>query len=181
MQTESVSSRMSFALKEATDYYSYNEEERIATEKLWGSSVGTRLEMWRSVQYFLQDTPVFGVGNGNYNKAMTQYVEQGKLNETVNRHGHPHNVFVNAIITKGLLGLFATCLVFFFPLFVYIKTFALSRYSALTGITLVLCFFLISMNETAPFYKSNFVATFLILGLVIFQYHMTAIKNKSYG
>ncbi|MGD9385839.1 MAG: hypothetical protein PVF28_04735, partial [Thioalkalispiraceae bacterium] len=84
---------------------------------------------------------------------------------------------IGAVIDKGLLGLAATLFVCFFPLYVYLKTYRINKYAALTGILYVITMWILSMNETAPFEKSNFLATYLIYSLVIFQNHMHALKN----
>ena len=180
LSSGNVSSRMSTAYKEFTDYMALTETDKRITASI-GTSVGTRLEMWRAAPLVLRDHTLFGVGNGNYKQAMQKYIESKELNPVVAQHGHAHNVFVNVLIVKGLLGLVITCLVLFYPLYVYIKTFRKSQFSASIGISFICLIFLISMNETAPFVKANFVATFLIISLVIFQNHMQNVKRKTHG
>ncbi len=174
--SESVNSRMSKAINEVVEYI---ETSRLdPANKAAASSAGARLEMWRASSLFIKDYPLLGVGNGNYQSIMKGYADQGLVHVHISKHGHPHNVFVNGLMTKGLLGLLCTCLVFFFPLAIYIKTFRFNEFIAKVGILYVTVMFLISMSEAAPFNKSNFVATYLILSLVIFQNHMQAIKKN---
>ena len=177
---ENIRARMTVAYSELTDYLSLDDPDKRVSTTI-GTSVGTRLEMWRIAPLVLRDHTFLGVGNGNYEKALKIYVDEKKLNQVVILNSHAHNVFVNVLIVKGLLGLVITCLVLFYPLYVYIKTFRQSQSTASLGIIFVSLIFVISMNETAPFVKSNFVATYLLLSLVIFQNHMKHIRSEHYG
>lgn len=177
--SESVSHRMSRAYTELVNYFQKVDPDAKRTDISYaGTSVGVRLEMWRVAPLFVKDYPLFGVGNGNYHSKVLDYIEQGKINPDMARHDHPHNVFLNAIYNKGIVGLISTCLVFFFPLYVYIKTYKVNKYSAATGILFIVAMFTFSMNESAPFLKSNFLAIYLVFGLVIFQNHMARIKGQ---
>lgn len=174
-----VKERMNTAFNEIATYL--NTRDHAKATDIAGSSTGTRLEMWRTTPLFLQDHPLVGIGNGNYQKGMGKYVAEGKVNPLVLAHGHAHNVFVNTIIHKGLLGLLTVLGVFFYPLYIYIKTYRANKYTALTGIFFVTVMFMLSMNESAPFWKDNFAATYIILSLVIFQNHMKEIKKSDYA
>lgn len=175
--SDSIQNRLDVAYKEIQTYYV---EENTARPEfnLAPSSVGTRLEMWRATPLFLQDTPFFGIGNGNYHKVMTKYVEQGKIHPTVLNHGHAHNAFVNALFNKGLAGFLLVCLIMFYPLYIYIRTYRLNPMSSRLGIIMISTIFLISLNAPAPFYKGNFVAIYMILTVLLFSYHMQHIRNK---
>ncbi len=180
LSLENVKSRMSIAYNEYSDYMALDTtDDRVNAEIV--TSVGTRLEMWRIAPLVLRDHTLFGVGNGNYKPALQEYIDTRQLNKVVAQHAHAHNVFVNVLVVKGLLGLLITCLVLFYPLYIYIKTFRQSQATAILGIMFVTIIFLVSMNETAPFVKSNFVATYLLLSLVIFQNHMRHIRSYLNG
>jgi O-antigen ligase len=174
--SQPINSRMTSAISELQDYLALD-DHADPENYAGGTSVGIRLEMLRVAPLVLIDHTLLGVGNGNYQKTVKQYAEQRMLHPEITHHTHPHNVFVGAAVDKGLLGLIATLLVFFFPLYVYFKTYKLSKYSALSGILYVTTMFIFSMNETAPFEKSNFLATYLVFSLIIFQNHMRHIKS----
>ena len=175
-----VKSRMMLAYQELTDYLALSTKDARISATI-NSSVGTRLEMWRIAPLVLRDHTLFGVGNGNYNEALQVYVDNKELNRAVIDHSHAHNVFVNVLIVKGLLGLMITCLVLFYPLYVYVRTFKASPSTAAIGILFITLIFLISMNETAPFVKSNFVATYLLISLVLFNGHLQQIRRQLNG
>ena len=177
LSSASIKSRMGVAINDLTNYLSLDASEKTSSD-VELDSVSVRLELWRASPYFISDNPLFGNGNGNFNNGIRNYVSNGLINPYAVHYAHPHNVFVGAVIDKGLFGLTATLLVFFFPLYIYIKTFRESKFSAITGIFYVTVMFVFSMNETAPFEKSNFVATYLVYSLVIFQHHMQFLKNK---
>lgn len=176
--TPQVKNRISQAYDQFSQYAKLSKNERNTTGHLENSSVGIRLEMWRSAPLILRDSPIFGVGNGNYNKVMEKYVLEKELNPVVNEHSHAHNVFVNVLVLKGTIGLIITILVMFFPLYVYIVTYRYARDSAKVGILFVTVMVIISMNETAPFVKSNFVATYLLISIILFQYNMMKYKQS---
>lgn len=180
--SESIQSRMTRAYSDLTNYFSKKDPDyNVSDISYAGTSVGARLEMWRVAPEFLKDYPVFGVGNGNYHKTIEKYVREGKVHSDMLLHDHPHNVFLNAVYNKGLLGLVSTCLVFFFPLYIYLATYKQGRNTALIGVFFITTIFFFSMNSVAPFFKSNFIATYLIFGLVIFQNHMASIKHQQVG
>ena len=179
--TPDIKSRMLSAYYEYKDYFEISKTTEKRVSSPLSSSVGTRLEMLRITPLILRDHTLFGVGNGNYNKAMKVYTDNKELNPAVNSHSHAHNVFVNVLIVKGLFGLVITCLVLFYPLYVYIKTYESSKVTASIGILFIILILLVSMNETAPFVKSNFVATYLLISVVIFENHMKTIKRYNHG
>jgi O-antigen ligase len=176
----SVNSRMSLAYTSLKNYLAL-ENHADPKNTAVNTSVGTRLEMWRAAPLVLREHPLVGVGNGNYNVTVKEFAKQGLIHPAVTHHSHPHNVFVGATIDKGLIGLVSVLLVFFFPLYVYIKTYPAARASAITGILYVVTIFAYSMNETATFEKSNFLATNLVFGLVIFRNHVKNLKQVSAG
>ena len=167
---------MTVAINDLVRYIKLEDVSKVTDRKQF-DSLSIRLELWKSTPYFVKDYPLLGVGNGNFQKSIKKYVDQGYLNPIAAEYDHAHNVFVNATVNKGLLGLTTTCLVFFLPLFVYLKSYRESKYSAIIGILYTAVMFIISLNESAPFYKSNFVATFLILSMVIFQNHLHMLKK----
>lgn len=176
--SDSINRRMSIAYQDLVVYLGMDNHADVNNNIEFGS-VSVRLELWRSTPYYLKDHPVVGVGNGNFNKTIKNYIKDGVINPVAINYDHLHNVFFNAAVNKGILGLLVTCLVFFLPLYVYLKTYRVNRNSATTGILYTAVMFLISMNEAAPFNKSNFVATYLILTMVIFHNHMQEVKIAS--
>jgi len=65
-----------------------------------------RLELWRSSVAMIGDSPVLGVGPGNFLEAYrTRYVQPSAWQEI--NLGHPHNIVLDYLLRAGLLGLVA--------------------------------------------------------------------------
>ena len=178
--SSSVNQRVTTAFSDISTYLDISETD-TKDHPINYSSIGARLEMWKTVPLFISDHTFFGVGNGNYQSEMKKYVDNGKANSAVLVGSHAHNVFVNTIITKGITGLSIVMLLFIYPLYIYIKTFKICRDTAVVGIIHTCMLFIISMNESAPFWKANFVAVNIIFSLVIFQSHIGNLKNEIKG
>lgn len=169
-----ISSRFSTAEKEIKRYFA---EENKAGLKRLGSS-DTRLEMWRSLQYFARDHAIFGVGTGNYNKAVQVYIGQGLVNKAIGKFSHPHNAFANAFMLKGIFGLIVTLLLIFYPLYIFIKTKGPDKYIAIFGIIHLTSMFIHSMNESATFNKGNFAAVLLVYLTCFYSSHLQTTEKE---
>ncbi len=158
------------------NYYQFfvNDPEKLNPHSV--TSTGTHLEMLRSVKYFLQDSPVVGVGRFNYEVHIKEYIAQGKVHPAA-AAGHPHNVFAEALVSKGLLGFAVVVLMFFYPLYIFIRDFRKSRTTARAGIVFITTILIVMQTEAAVIVKGNFVAVFLLLLAVIFSWHINSVKQ----
>jgi len=170
-----ISSGFSAAGKEIKRYFST--QNKAGLESL--GSADTRLEMLRSLKYFARDHALLGVGTGNYNKAIQDYVDQGLVNPAIGNHSHPHNAFANAFMLKGVFGFITTVLLIFYPLYVFIRNKGADKHIAIFGIIHITSMFIHSMNEAAPFNKGNFVAVLLVFLSCFYSWHLqnTATEN----
>jgi O-antigen ligase len=162
---------------EFSDYYTFFMKHPDQPNPYGHGSAGVRLEMLRSVQYFLQESPILGVGRYNYSLYAKKYSEQGKVNPAVAEHGHPHNVFAEALVSKGLLGFVVVVLMFFYPLYIFIRDFRKSRTSARAGIYFISTILIVMQTDNAVIIMGNFVAVFLLLLAVLFSWHINSVKQ----
>ncbi|HVA55854.1 MAG TPA: O-antigen ligase family protein [Gammaproteobacteria bacterium] len=73
------------------------------------TSVGKRFEMWRAAwQLFLQH-PFLGVGTGAYQAKTNELIHIGQVAPFIGVYDHPHNDYLDALSSRGILG-FATLL-----------------------------------------------------------------------
>ena len=171
-----VKNRMDIAFSEYETYYKYDDQQKV-TNGL--SSVGTRLEMARATQYFLSDAPVWGVGPGNYRQVAQQYVDNGLVNAEIARHGHPHNAYLEALFSKGFIGLISLLLLMYYPLYYFLKTYKQSRETANLGTIHILAFSAFMLTDASPILMNNF-SSILLLGLaVFFSWHVSKVKGKT--
>lgn len=172
--SDAVRDRVNLASKQVESYLT-EEPDVLRKQDLSAISVGTRFEMWRATQYFLRDTPIFGVGRGNYNRAMQEYIDQGLVNPVVNNHSHPHNAYIETLMSRGLLGLSVMLFLMYYPLWIFFQTRKDSPHTALLGIVHIISISIFSLTEASTFIKGNFVAINLIFLSIFFSWHMQKI------
>lgn len=141
-------------------------------------SVPARLEMWRAAAMIFRDNAVFGVGRGNYAGAARKYVEQGQVHPDVTQHSHPHNAYLEMMVSKGSLGLLAFLALLLYPLAVFARTHRRARETALLGMTLITGFALFSLTDASPFIKGNFISLFLIYLAAVFAWHTERLRGQ---
>lgn len=77
------------------------------------TSVGGRFMMWKASWKMFLSNPLFGVGTGDYITTVNRYVDSGEFPGYLLEFNQPHNIFVFALATNGLLGLTALLFVFY--------------------------------------------------------------------
>lgn len=86
------------------------------------TSLGIRFQLWSSAWDAFQKKPIFGWGNNGIRQIHKQQLEQGKISEFIyNFNYHAHNQFLDEMAKRGIIGLFALCLVYFYPISVFYK------------------------------------------------------------
>ncbi len=81
----------------------YTEDEK--------GSTGARLELWKGALLMFKESPVWGAGTGNFQPIIKRLVLEKKIRETP-IIGHAHNIFLQTLATKGIVG-FAILIVLF--------------------------------------------------------------------
>jgi O-antigen ligase len=76
------------------------------------SSLGDRLVMWKAALKMFLANPLFGVGTGDYMATMKAFVAEGTVPERILGYNQPHNMYLFALATNGVLGLAALLLLF---------------------------------------------------------------------
>jgi len=171
--SDKVQHRINNGINEVTTYFNSLKKYPEQPEKYAArTSLGTRLEMWRSTKYFFSEAPWFGVGRFNYKKKAQEFVDQGLANQAIAIHSHPHNAYIEMIMSKGVFGLLSLLLLMYYPMYVFIKTRNVSRDSAFAGIVLITAYTIFSLTEASTFIKNNFVAIYLVYLSVFFSWHL---------
>lgn len=68
-------------------------------------SVGTRLEMWRASLVIARDYWITGVGWRAFPGTARGYADRGEINPLATHHPHPHNTYLEFLVSYGLVGL----------------------------------------------------------------------------
>jgi hypothetical protein len=79
------------------------------------SSVGQRLEMWAVAGTLFLEAPTTGVGTGAYIMSAQRLVDEGAAPPMTAIYDHPHNEVMDALSSRGLVGLAALLLLFAVP------------------------------------------------------------------
>jgi len=77
------------------------------------TSLGMRFLMWKAAIMMFLSNPLVGVGTGGYGPTMAAYVAAGQFPEFLLQFNQPHNMYLFALATNGLVGLAALLYVFF--------------------------------------------------------------------
>jgi len=168
-----VKARIEQALSELDSYY---------TMKVSSSSVGARLEMWKSSYYIFKANPIFGIGEGNFKQKNIELIEEGIVDSEVEKFNHPHGEFISTAVEQGLLGLSFLLYFFLNPLIKCYKEFKHKdnirsvNIPILLVMSLVLHFFFYSMTNGVFDHQNTslFFAAYVTIGMSLFS----SIKDK---
>lgn len=174
---ESVHTRFNRAVTEITDVVEEGRLSEIGGARL--DSVSTRIEMWRVSGMIFRDNPIFGVGRGNYMEAARKYVEQGRVHPEVVQHSHPHNAYLEALISKGIFGFADFLAMLLFPLYVFARSYRASPDTALLGILHITGFALFSLTDASTIIKGNYVAIWLVYLTAFYAWHMRLLRVRT--
>jgi len=164
-QIDIVKSRLETALINYSNYFTELNDVKNGTN----TSVGKRLEVWRSSQYIFKERPLVGIGNGSYPTVIKKYIEKDLVSPSVIKMGHAHNTFVEALISKGLVGLIILLMIFYFPIYVAWKNKKFAHLSFVMVSSFASIITLISIGESMLINKNNGVAYLLIFSAVLFS------------
>ena len=77
----------------------YTEDER--------GSTGARIELWKGALLIFKESPLLGVGTGNFELHINELINNGKLKDMPVKM-HAHNIFFQALATRGAVGIITT-------------------------------------------------------------------------
>lgn len=120
------------------DVQKFNQTDNVTT------SIGQRIEMWRTAVILSQEHIWIGLGRTGYLAGKQMLADEGKMDKTILAHTNAHNDYFDALVKRGLTGL-ATLLAFFFlPLALFVRALcnsnSNSRPYALAGVVLYSCY-----------------------------------------
>lgn len=127
----------------------YSGEYRYA---MMQSSVAQRLQMWAVAWRLFKSTPLTGVGTADYMEQAQRLVEQGQAPPITAIYDHPHNEVLDALATRGLVGLAALLLLLCLPGWSFAKSLGspdpARAGAALAGLMVVVGFVIFGISET---------------------------------
>ncbi|MEB3768267.1 O-antigen ligase family protein [Acinetobacter sp. MD2] len=84
------------------------------------TSIGSRLIMWKNSIDIFQSSPLIGVGSLNLAQETCNLNKKGFLDKN-SCFTHVHNIYFQELASHGVLGLISLCILFFYPLYRFIK------------------------------------------------------------
>jgi O-antigen ligase len=161
-----------------TSFEVYMRDPDIAHSKIVMGSTEIHMEMWRAAKYFFPDHPILGVGPGNYQATAKQYAQEGKVNPAIAEHGHPHNIFLEALYSKGIVGLISLLLLLYYPFYIMFKTRTQSHTSANLGMLHIIGISAFSLFDASPILMNNYTSILLLGIAVFFSHHLQQLQRK---
>ena len=123
------------------------------------NSLRYRIESWRAAFRMGMDSPIVGIGPGNFRSSLEDYVEQYPHLESLQIMKHAHNQYMQTFATTGVPGLIALLALFLAHASLFARYLA-SKYPlevrsyALAGLLLVTSFSLLSITGV-PFERKK--------------------------
>lgn len=83
------------------------------------TSLGGRFEMWKASGRMFMEHPLIGIGAGDWVGEVRKAVKEGKSPAFLMQFNQPHSIYLEALSTRGLMGLTSLLLFICYP-FVYV-------------------------------------------------------------
>ena len=136
------------------------------------TSIGQRVEMWRSAVRLSAERPWLGWGRLQYMARKVEMVKEGTMTAAVVNTTNAHNDYLDAQVKHGLPGLAALLALFLVPLAGFASAWRAARAShaatgpyALAGMMLCLCYILFGLTTTSL--TLNIGITMLVFPMVM--------------
>lgn len=117
------------------------------------TSVGQRLEMWRTALALSSEHIWLGMGRDGYLEAKKKLSAEGEMSKIVLHYTNAHNDYVDSLVKRGIFGLLAVLLLFLLPLILFARSLLHSpppaRPFALGGVILCTCYMIFGLTTSS--------------------------------
>jgi O-antigen ligase len=132
--------------------------------------------MWRVAIKAFSESPLVGVGSRKFGEYAKKYAERKEINPQAVSAAEAHNAYLEVLMNSGLVGFGFLIGMLFYPLYVFVKTYTDSVFTARLGLILIAGYACFSLSDHSPFVKGNFASLFLISMTVIIIGHLRRVK-----
>ncbi|MGX2975402.1 O-antigen ligase family protein [Ursidibacter arcticus] len=154
------------------EYSSYIENNNNAT-----TSIGARLDMWKSSTLAIIEKPIFGWGADGYKQLTHKQAEDKIIHQHTTIFNTPHNQFLDAGAKRGIIGILGLLAIFFVPLIYFYKqlnnTVLQERCVGILGIIHILSTMIYCLTQS---FLSHSSGSIFYIFLVILLY--SSLKDK---
>lgn len=167
-----IKGRVDIAVTEVSQFY--NEGKYL-------SSVGTRLAMWDIAIDVWEKNPILGTGPSDFDNEIVALQNKGEY-VGMELHNSVHNIYFQALVGSGIIGLFALLMVvFIMPLKLFFDKSTCSKEACLSGFITVLSFIIYGFSESWTLRLPQ-VSVFLVYIIVIASHiHIACLQKKPDG
>ena len=117
-----VESRIQEATKQINGYFDEH-EQYVQT------SLGARLEMWKTALLMGKEKPFTGWGDKNIQNKRLEYVEKSISNPVIMEYNHAHNDFLEMWARRGIIGIIALIGIYVIPILLIISFYRKNKYT----------------------------------------------------
>lgn len=152
-------------------------------------SVILRLEMWRAAWQMFKENPISGAGYYSFNKEMRRLYQEKVLDvpqqfqDVILTFRNPHNQYLSALGSKGLIGLILLLAVLCLPLVAFYRYTCSSasrvRLVAYLGMVSVIAFMIFSLTETV--FHRNFLIIYYLLLVQLFMALIQRLNDSNFN
>ena len=129
-------------------------------------SLGYRIDMWKvSIRMFIEH-PLIGVGTGDWHHELERFVRERKAPADILVYAQPHNIFLDALSTRGILGILTFLSIIFYPVVIVQKTVQndLEPYRILLLLATI-AFCVSGMSDTLVYIRGVYISYLLLIGV----------------
>lgn len=157
-----VGSRVNQAIQEVRAYFGGGNAH---------TSVGLRLEMWRTSLLLIRERPLLGWGEKQYIDPMLDHIKDEAARHLAETTNHVHNEYLDAMVKRGLVGLTALLAVYLVPLRLFMRKISSNSHPevsicAMAGTLLVLCCMTFGLSQTFLAHNS---------GVMVYSFYLVVI------
>lgn len=175
-QIDSIEKRVQIGITDVSNYFSHSEDVKSNVHL---TSWGSRLSVWFSAKHVFNERPLVGIGNKNYPAFIKSYVDKGLVSRVTVKFSTAHNTFVEALISKGLIGLVLLLMIFYYPVYVAWKNRRTSYITFAAISTFATALTLMSLGASMLINKYNGMSFLLFFSAVLFSSMIQKIKQDN--
>lgn len=137
---------------------------------LANTSVGQRFELWRAAWHLFLKHPWLGVGTGAFQIDMQQLIHTGVIAPFVGTYDHPHDDYLDAFASRGLLGFGTLLAILLIPLWRFLRATRSSAHAThaigLAGVLTVVGFTIYALTDTI--FLHSIMITWYVIYMALF-------------
>ena len=117
------------------------------------TSIGQRMEMWRTAWSLSSNNIWLGMGRNGYLAAKQQMADEGKMDKVIKNHTNAHNDYLDALVKRGIIGVLALLALFLVPFTLFARALrhdaAPAQPYALAGVVLCTCYMIFGLTTSS--------------------------------